>query len=136
LGTWFTFAFERNPYDRTVSAYHYMKKNRLAKGTWDDSLSFATFVRNPKVVVRLHQFGWGLYTMKNRIMVDRIYFFEDLSGAMEDIYARLDIDESEPLMQTKVSKRTASYRDYYDDESRAIVARAFEKEIEAFGYAF
>ncbi len=134
--SYFTFAFERNPFDRTVSAYHYMKKNRVAKGIWDERLTFAAFLRKPKVLERLHQRGWGLYTMKDRVVVDKIYFFEDLNGAMEDIYARLGIDESEPLMQTKVSKREGSYRDYYDDESRAIVARAFEKEIETFGYAF
>lgn len=133
---YFTFAFERNPFDRTVSAYHYMKKNRIAKGIWKDSLTFDVFVRKPEALAALHQRGWRLYTVNDKIVVDHIYRFEDLDGAMADIHSRLGIDESEPLVQTKVAKREGSYRDYYDDASRAIVARAFEKEIETFGYAF
>ncbi|MDF1716023.1 MAG: sulfotransferase family 2 domain-containing protein [Antarcticimicrobium sp.] len=133
---YFTFAFERNPFDRTVSAYHYMKKNRVAKGIWKDSLTFDAFVRKPGVLDRIHQRGWGLYAINDRVIVDHIYRFEDLNGGMADIYARLGIDESEPLMQTKVSKREASYREYYDAATRALVAKAFEKELETFGYAF
>ncbi|WP_430450463.1 sulfotransferase family 2 domain-containing protein [Rhodophyticola sp.] len=133
---YFIFAFERNPFDRTVSAYHYMKKNRITKGIWSDSLTFDAFVRKPNVLERIHKRGWGLYTVNDRMIVDHIYRFEDLNGGMADIYARLGIDESEPLMQTKVSKRGASYRDYYDEASRAIVAKAFEKEIDTFGYVF
>jgi hypothetical protein len=134
--SYFTFAFERNPFDRTVSAFHHMENNRVAKGTWDESFNFANYLRKPKALEGLHRRGWGLYTINDRMAVDKVYFFEDLNGAMEDIYARLGIEEPEPLVQTKVSKRDASYRDYYDAESRTIVARAFEKEIETFGYAF
>lgn len=133
---WFTFAFERNPYDRVISAFHYRKKNKTAKGDWDETATFADFLEIPDVLERLHMTGWGLYTNNDTIIVDKIYRFEDLNTAMKDIYARLGIDETEPLMKTKVSKRSVEYQDYYTDETRKQVAKAFENEIETFGYKF
>ena len=133
---WFTFAFERNPYDRVVSAYHYIKKARMAAGKWTERETFDAFVQQPKLMANLHANGWGLYTENDKLIVDKIYKFEELDAAMADIFDRLGITDFEPLTKTKTSKRKAGYREYYTDETRAIVADVFSKEIDAFGYAF
>ena len=83
-----------------------------------------------------HKNGWGLYTNNDKIIVDKIYRFEDLDDAMKDIYRRLDINVAEKLLKTKTSKRSSNYRDYYNDADRKRVASVFEKEIEAFSYSF
>lgn len=133
---WFTFSFERNPYDRVVSAFHYVKKHRIAKGYWDENVGFSEFLEYPNSLTSLHKNGWGLYTNNDKIIVDKIYRFEDLDDAMKDIYRRLDINVAEKLLKTKTSKRSSNYRDYYNDADRKRVASVFEKEIEAFSYSF
>lgn len=133
---WFTFAFERNPYDRVVSAYHYIKKNREKAGIWDESTTFEAFVHSTKEIENLHARGWGLYTVDDKIIVDKIYKFEELEASMADIYERLGIAHAKPLDKTKTSTRKAGYQDYYTDETRAIVGKVFEKEIDVFEYAF
>lgn len=133
---YFTFAFDRNPFDRVVSAYFYIKKNRIAQGTWDEHMTFSRFVSNEKRLQSLHENGWGLYTQNDAIIVDKVYQFEALNDAMLNIYSLIGIDENQPLEKTKVSKRKNSYRDIYNSNDRAIVSRVFEKEIETFGYCF
>lgn len=133
---YFTFAFERNPFDRVVSAYHYIKKNRVSKGLQCDQFTFNEFLREPKKLEHLHRNGWGLYTQNDKIIVDRVYKFEELESSMNSIYDNLGIVEADQIVKTKVSNRKKDYRQYYDDESRALVERAFEKEIETFNYTF
>lgn len=133
---YFTFAFERNPFDRVVSAWHYMKKNREAKGTYRPDMTLAAYIENENALTRLRDRGWGLYTVNDAVIVDKVYRFEELNDAMADIYDRLGIPDGEPLMQTKVSKREAGYRDYYDDATRKAVETAFARELDTFGYSF
>src|SRR6056297_785309 len=57
---YFTFSFERNPFDRVVSAYHFIKKNRLAKDPECDQFTFNKFLKEPKRLEKNHRNGWGL----------------------------------------------------------------------------
>jgi hypothetical protein len=133
---YFTFAFERNPFDRLVSAYHYMQKNRTDRGEWDEAMTFGKFARNEARLSKLHQSGWGLYTDNDEIIVDKIYKFEELDDSIADIYRNIGVESGMTLPKTKTSKRKAGYREYYDDESRKVVERIFAKELATFEYSF
>lgn len=133
---WFTFAFERNPYDRAVSAYCYSMKKKTLRGEPTDGLTFDVWVKTVRPLEALHKAGWGLYTNEDKIIVDKVFKFEDLEGAMSEIYQRLEIAEPSLLLQTKTSDRKPTYRELYTDETREIVAKCFAKEIAEFGYEF
>lgn len=57
-------------------------------------------------------------------MVDKVYKFEDLDGAMADIYQRLDISGNSQLLQTKTSDRN-QHTAHYTMTRRAKLLRWF-----------
>lgn len=133
---WFTFACERNPYDRVVSAYYFSMKNKTLRGDTTHGLTFDVWVNKVRPLEALHNAGWGLYTVDDEIIVDKVFKFEDLNGAMTEIYQRLGVTKGSELPQTKTSDRKPTYRELYTDETREIVAHCFAKEITTFGYEF
>ncbi len=68
---------------------------------------------------------------QGRIMVDYIGKFENLQESWDAICERLQREKS-LLPHVKKSSR-GDYRDYYDDESRKIIADFFRRDIEIFG---
>jgi hypothetical protein len=71
---------------------------------------------------------------QGRIMVDYIGRFENLQQSWDDICSALHREKS-LLPHVKKSSR-GKFRDYYDDESREIIAACFRPDIELFGYTF
>ena len=67
------------------------------------------------------------------LMVDRVCRFERLVDDVAEVGR--EIGHSLVLPHVKASKR-GQYQPYYDNEAREAVAAWFQKDIEAFGYAF
>ena len=133
---YFSFAFERNPFDRVVSAYHYIRQERQKRGEDVSRFTFEGMVKEERHLRQLHDRGWGLYTQDGKFMVNQVYRYEDLEGAMQDIAKRIGLDSRLSLKETKKTRRDRDYRSHYTPELRAIVERNFALEIEAFGYSF
>lgn len=133
---YFSFAFERNPFDRVVSAYFYIRENRQKKGRDVSQFSFDTMVRDARLITELRAGGWHLYTENDIFVVDRIYRFEELDASLADIYNRLGIVDANPLPHTKKTNRERDYRQYYTAETRAIIEQRFASELEYFDYQF
>ena len=138
----FSFAIVRNPWDRTVSQFHYRQMINQT-GLANDPLSFKDWLmrvyieRTPEYVdedkMFLTQSEW-VCDEQGRIMVDYIGRFENLQQSWDDICTALHREKSQ-LPHVKKSSR-GKYRDYYDAESRAIVAEYFRADIEMFEYSF
>lgn len=137
----FTFTVIRNPWDKVVSHYHYrVMTNRTGLG--DRPIEFGEWVRRsyrdrdpeyhdePRFF--MPQIDW-ITDEDGRILIDFIARFETLAEDLEVVRQRLDL--SRQLPHEKRSRR-GDYRDYYDDETRAIVGDAFATDIERFGYEF
>lgn len=137
----FRFAFIRNPWDKVASHYHYRVKTNQT-GLGDQPIPFAKWVRlaygdnatpyydNPKMF--MPQVDW-IADQDGRIMVDFVGRFESLHADFKVICAKVGIEADLPHL--KQSTR-GDYRKYYDDETAAIVAQWFAKDIEIFGYRF
>ena len=133
---YFSFAFERNPFDRVVSAYFYIKKMREQRGEDTSEFTFDAMVGKQSHLKQLHDRGWGLYTDQDEIFVTKVYKFEELQTAMADIVKQIGLPETVELPHTKTSSRSRDYRDYYSSESRAAVEEVFAQELATFGYSF
>ncbi|MEZ5774664.1 MAG: sulfotransferase family 2 domain-containing protein [Hyphomicrobiaceae bacterium] len=126
--SYYKFSFERNPWDRQVSWYHYKTKSRASRP------SFAAFNRDTK---RARVENWDLYTMKGEICLDFVGRYESLQEDFAHVLERIGLVGRVELPRTNVSKgKTEDYRSYYDAESREMIARWYAPEIAHFGYAF
>ncbi len=123
---YFTFAVERNPWDKTVSHYFWERKRGLVRDL-DDYFARGKLPTN-----------WVLYADRhNRIMVDRVLLFESLDSGLAEVCAHLSLPFPGTLTaRAKGGARAerASYRDVLSPAQRQRVAAAFHREIAAFGY--
>jgi len=132
---YYKFTFERNPWDKVVSYFHWVR----ALGH-----RFATFDEFVAVCLQTNRFplllpsARALYTVDGREAVDRVGRYESLVDDLRDICAGLGMDFDGALTHAKGQFRPKGrpYADYYSAFSRDAVARAFRWEIERFGYRF
>jgi hypothetical protein len=133
----FKFCFSRNPYDRAVSLYFYLKKTNRIDQNW----SFLSFCRY------LRQHGCekiGLYNRHGLSQCNpQVKWIEgihmDYCGKVEHIQKDLlKVLDALELPASKVLHlnitRHQKYRDYYCNESKQIVEEFYEKDFRFFNY--
>ena len=140
---YFKFCFIRNPWDRFVSNYHYFKKfGRDGKGDvkmgsivnqYDDFKSFTKGINNiPESKLTYNHFDPQYKWFDNRL--DFIGRFEYIQKDFDTVCDKIDIPKIK-LPHRNKSNHT-HYTDYYDDETREIVAEKYAIDIEVFNYKF
>lgn len=137
---YFKFAVVRNPWSREVSRYFFARKtpthhlHRLAS-----ELEFADFIRRrgEKTSARdvsSYQFK-KVSDASGRLIVDTIVRLENLEQELPPVLETIGIDPAVQVPRLNASSH-GPYQQYYDDESRDIVARYSRDDIEQFGYRF
>ena len=140
---YFKFCFIRNPWDRFVSCYHYFKKyGRDGKGDvkmgaivnrYDSFKDFTLGLDDiPESMMIYNHFDSQYKWFDNRL--DFIGRFEHIQEDFDVVCERVGIPQVK-LPHRNKSKHT-HYTDYYDDETREIVAKRYSIDIEAFNYKF
>jgi len=71
---------------------------------------------------------------KGKLLMDFVGKLENLQEDWQTVCERIGLPH-EPLPRKNASQR-GRMQDYYDDESRQLVARHWAREIEMFGYTF
>ena len=145
----FAFAFARNPYDRLVSAFHYLTKGGINEHDQRDSVEyvrgyqgdFRRFVMGalagpepPKIFRQIHlrpQVDW-LCDESGRLLVDYLGHVESIASAYGEIGRLLGVALSAPSRANK--SHHSHYETYYDDAMRTLVARAYHADFERLGY--
>jgi hypothetical protein len=133
----FSFAFVRNPWDWQVSLYEFMLQK---EDHWQHDLvkalgSFDEYIRwrcdgNAKTQ---RQF---IYDGEN-CLVSFLGKFENLKEEFLYVCNTLSINpRAAETLQHKNTTRRRPYRQYYTDETRALVEETFAEDIETFGYEF
>jgi len=137
--SYFKFAFVRNPWDRLVSWYFMCVQatapNAFARYVMENVPTFEDFVVRPTGILERttrNQLDY-LVDADGRMLVDRVGRYEALDADFSDVMRRLGISGALPRANPSAHE---SYRHYYGDDLRAIVARRFARDIEAFGYTF
>ena len=135
----YVFSFVRNPFDRLVSAYFFLKAGgihrhdrRRARKLAND---FNTFVKEDllsKPINRILHFHPMVHWLDAEI--DFIGKFENLQEDFNTICDKIGIPQQK--LPHKNATKHKHYTEYYDDETRKIVAEKYAKDIEYFGYEF
>ncbi|MBI3927732.1 MAG: sulfotransferase family 2 domain-containing protein [Armatimonadetes bacterium] len=144
--SYFKFSFVRNPWDRLVSAFHFLRSS-----PWPDDRewfernlsqyrSFEEFVQGwiceENVLEKVHftpQWRFLYSRDGEECLVDFLGRFENLGRDFEVIATRLGL--SKQLQQKNESSRKP-YQECYSDTTREIVGRVYQKDVELFGYSF
>lgn len=125
---YFKFTFVRNPYDKLVSQYHYNRgKFKLT------NLSFYEYIKYYNEGGKIAKYPVHNYKYID-LDLDFIGKFENLQHDMNYVFDRC---KSPRIKMPHLNpSRHAHYTSYYNDETRAIVAELFKKDLELFDYKF
>ena len=132
------FALVRNPWDRVVSYYHWLRVQHFAHPavTLARQLSFAGFVSHPDTAARLRAWPYGRY-LRDASGQDRAGLWIRLEHLEEDMAPLARHLGFLPRMtHENRSDRRADYRGYYTPESAARIAEICAEDIARFGYSF
>jgi len=136
----FTFTVVRNSWEAQVSFWGYMKKKSMSK-THPHAMTFLNTVNTYKSFKNWIKNEGGLRPWGNwhrdehgDNLLSYIGKFENLQTDFDIICDKIKIPRFQ-LPHDNKSKHKL-YTDYYDDETRQIVAERYAEDIEYFGYKF
>lgn len=129
----YSFGFVRNPWDWTVSAFHYAQQTP-ANPEHEISLTFKTLMDYVAYREDNHprQQSSFLFDGDEQI-VTKIGKFETLNEDFAEITTALGIKAELP--KRNVSSRSRDWREYYDDATYDRVAKLYAKDVELLGYS-
>ncbi len=137
--SFFTFTLVRNPWDRAVSYYHWLRHQTFAHPAvaLAQRLDFSAFLNDAQTKATLRAAPYGHYML------------DQTGGEQCNLFIRLEhlADDLAPFEKhlgfslgevpvTNASTRDADYRTYYSDADAATLADVCAKDIARFGYGF
>lgn len=132
---YYKFTIVRNPYDKVVSWFHFDHlKESDALPFAEIKQHFRRFVLECDVLAVMDR---DKYVIDGSVCVDRFIRYEMLDDDLKDLADHLGLDiAGRDLMHAKGHFRPKGlkFQDYYDKDTAAVVARAFDFELETFGY--
>lgn len=126
--SYYKFCFERNPWDKFVSWYYWTYKGEprppIAEAV--QSREFKAFRAR----------GWNVYTEKSKVIVDRVFRYDQLPQALSEIQEKIGLEELPIMPQTKNSHRKdkRAYQEILSRESREIIGESYREEIDLFDF--
>jgi hypothetical protein len=138
FSSYFKFAIVRNPFDRLVSQFAYMRGRpdlRTFIGMHENTL-FADYLG---LIRRKRHVQWEpqssfLCDDDGSLLVDFVGRFEALVEDVAHVLKRLGIDGEELPHKNRSDRR--DYRDYYTLDSRSQVEEMYDDDLARFGYEF
>ena len=143
---YFKFAFVRNPWDKMVSQYFFIQKKH--KGNYE--LTFREFILGFESFCQGNGFSQGngedisvefnpvqlpwILDDDGNCLVDFIGKFENFQKDFDLVCDKIGVPQRQ--LPHKNKSKHKNYTEYYDEETRAIVAKQFAKDIEYFDYKF
>lgn len=137
----------RNPWDRTISYFFWIRRQDPAlqprkrfyhhlgvpfdelaqpKKAFREFLKSDDFVNNDR-----------FYIIDDQLCVDFVIRYEHLSEDVADLCRRIGLPPIDlPHLKTGFRQKRHHYSEYYDDETRAIVAEKHRNDIRLFDYEF
>lgn len=149
-----TICIVRNPWDRFVSAYHYLEQGagngaygqQFAKYALSQVDDFESFVKkaNADKAFQKKLLSWDHFrpqyeyitNQRGDLIVDEIGRFEELEKFYSHVVKKLNIDaKTSKLVKVNASSRKA-YQSYYTEETKAIIGSMYKADIHILRYEF
>ena len=135
----FVFTLVRNPWDRLVSYYHWLKEQDFDHPavTLAKELEFPDFVRNPHTAKSMRANPYGSYLRDVRGQERAAHFIrlEHLGEDLAPLEAHLGFGLDE-IPRFNASNRARDHRAYYDEATKLWVENLCKEDITRFGYSF
>lgn len=134
----FVFTLVRNPWDRVVSYYHWLRDQgfdhpavALAR-----KVDFSTFLNAPMTQASMTATPYGHYVTDARgaERCDAFIRLEYLETDCQSLCDHLGFQLELPV--NNQSARDRDYRKYYSDRDSALVKTLFDQDIARFGYSY
>jgi len=140
FNSFFKFSAVRNPWARAVSLYSRREGIKLK-----EKISFEEFCQNHfyasdtcrHPTLHKNQLDW-LTSANGEVLMDYIYKVEEYEKAIDEIKKRTNGNLILQNVKQNVNPKSKStnYRRMYNDKTRKIIEKRFEKDIEYFKYQF
>jgi len=145
--SYFKFSIARNPWERTLSRFFWDHRNdptlKPAKRFWHHlGVPFDELGAARKAFARfLREEAWDtndrFYVIDDVLCVDYVIRYENLGHDLNEVCKRVGLPTVElPHLKSGMRKRDHHYSEYYDAETRALVADRHQHDLRLFGYHF
>ncbi len=139
VAAFFTLTLVRNPWDRMVSYYHWLRGQSFAHPAvgLSKSLNFSDFLHHAQTQMALSLWPYGAY-MRDAKGVERASLYarlEHLDTDLAPFEAHLGFRVT-PLRKANESERLRDWRGYYGHADAALIGRLCARDIARFGYGF
>lgn len=136
---YFKFAIIRNPWDKAVSQFSYMKSRKdlrefIGMKDHDDFKQYLSLIQKTSHVQWLPQHIF-LESAEGDVLVDFVGRFENFQNDFSAILERLQLRGVNQIPHKNKSCRS-HYRDYYDSEAMEMIREMYAIDIRKFGYVF
>jgi hypothetical protein len=143
---YFKFSIARNPWDRIVSLFSWEARNRpelrpKKRPYHRLGVLFDEFQETQKIFREFVKGDWKtndrFYIINGEVCVDFVIRYERLADDVAQLCKKVDLPAIElPRLKTGLRPGDHHYSEYYDEQSRAIVAERHDNDIRLFGYEF
>tara|TARA_B100001964_G_scaffold87320_1_gene98270 strand:+ start:4855 stop:5544 length:690 start_codon:yes stop_codon:yes gene_type:complete len=145
IKNFFKFTFVRNPWDKILSSYIFLKSMpvdkfpacKIVRNYSDFNIFVKSWINEDNIFLN-HHFWPQYHFICGRNLkpnVDFIGYFENLYEDYDYVRHKLNMG-GELAHLNKSIKTSNDYHDYYDSETKEIIRNVYEKDIELFGYEF
>ncbi len=138
IGELMTLTLVRNPWDRVVSYYHWLRHQSFAHPAVGlaKTHDFSDFLNHPQTMTSLRLWPYGAYLRlpsgaeKASLFIRLEHYAEDARPFEDQLGFRL------PLPRANVSDRGRDWRPYYSVADADLVGGCCGEDIARFGYSF
>lgn len=135
----FVLTLVRNPWDRMVSYYHWLRGQNFAHPAVGlaKAQDFSGFLNHPHTRTSISLWPYGAY-LRDAGGVERCSLYARLERLGEELApfeAHLGFRLG-PVARANASERTADWRGFYSDADAALVGELCAGDIARFGYSF
>ena len=138
----FKFAFVRNPWDLQVSSFHHIRRERphlmAGRENFEDFLKWKFSPDRPyqyHIDTSIERQSDYIVDLHGKVIVDFVGKYEDFENDFAEACRRMNLRPPKLPHKRRAKKRKA-YRQYYNDDTAALVGEHFESDIKMFDYRF